>query len=220
MVILKSKKHVFWEALLVTVLIFGFGILLGIAFESTRINNFNDYYTSSEISLMDIVVFNSMIDSGSSSCEIIIKSELAFADKIYLEAKKLESFESIGRLSNSLWLLHKKYDLLRTLLWVSSTKISEKCPKSINSVVYLYEFNPKDLTQKATQSVWGKILSDLKNEHGKKVLLIPIAVDSALGSLDSIVSSFNITSYPVVIINNEHFFSKLESVKEIEKYLK
>ena len=52
---LKNQKRVFWEALLVTFVVFIFGILLGISYESIRVSDINDYYAKSEISLMDIL---------------------------------------------------------------------------------------------------------------------------------------------------------------------
>ena len=217
---LKSKKHVFWEALLVTILIFGLGLLFGSAFESLRIDKLNEYYSQSEVSLMDIIALDRLTDLDYSNCNILINSNLEFADKIYEEAKLLEKYDSSGRLSNSLWGVHKKYDLLRTFLWINSIKVSNKCKKDFHSLVYLYEYRSPDLAKQATQSVWSKILSDLKQEEGRNIVLIPIAVDSNLTSLNSLLKPLNITKYPVVVIDNKIIVSDLNSVDNLKKYLK
>jgi len=67
---------------------------------------------------------------------------------------------------------------LRTLLWINLIDIPDKCKKDVSVVVYLYEYKTEDLTEKATNRVWSKILFDLKQEMGNKIILIPIAVDS------------------------------------------
>lgn len=217
---LKSKKHVFWEALLVAILVFGLGLLFGSAFESLRIDKLNDYYSQSEVSLMDIVALNSLNDLKSSNCEILTNSNLEFADKIYEEAKLLEKYDSSERLSDSLWNIHKKYDLLRTFLWINNIKVLDKCKNNFHSLVYLYEYKSTDLAKQATQSVWSKILFDLKQQEGRSIVLIPIAVDSNLTSLNSLIKPMNITKYPIVIIDNKYFISELNSVDNLKKYLK
>ena len=51
--------------------------------------------------------------------------------------------------------------------------------------IYLYEYETEDLIKKATNRVWSKILFDLKQEMKDKIILIPIAADSDLTSLNS-----------------------------------
>lgn len=212
-----NTKNAIWEALLLTVVIFIFGLLVGVAYEMSNFNEINDYYSISEISLMDILALNNLIDSENSTCGALINSNLDFADKIYKEAKLLEQYESSGKITESIKLIHTKYDLLRTFLWISNNKVFQKCPDEFSSIVYLYEYNSQDLAQKATQNVWSKILFDLKQEQGKNVLLIPIAVDTDIISLEVLIEKFNISSYPVVIINNKKVITELKSVDELKK---
>jgi len=55
---LENKKRVFWEALILTVLIFVLGFLIGILFEDKRVDIIQDYYVASENSLMDVIALN------------------------------------------------------------------------------------------------------------------------------------------------------------------
>ena len=216
----KNTKNVFWEALLITMVVFILGILLGIAYEGSNLDRINDYYAVSEISLMDILALNDIMQMDDISCENLIQSNLDFADRIYEEARLLEKYEEAGKVSDNFKMAHKKYDLMRTFLWANTIKISDKC-SNISSVVYLYEFETRDLTKKATQNVWGKILYDLKQEFGEKIVLIPIAADSNLASLNTLLRKYNInlTDYPVVIINNEHIVDVLSTIEDLKSYL-
>ena len=217
----KSSKHAFWEALVLTVVIFVLGLLLGIAYEGNKLDEINEYYVLSEISLMDAFALTglSVTDVNNTSCEILVDSHIEFADKIYEEALLLERYEDSGKITDSLRLAHKKYDLLRTILWIETMKTLKNCNEDFSTVIYLYEFETKDLVQKATQRVWSRVLFDLKQEKGKDIILIPIATDSDLTSLNSLIENFDISGFPVVIINNEHIISEISSVEDLNKYL-
>lgn len=217
---LKNTKNVFWEALVLTVAIFIIGIFIGISFEESKLNEINQYYALSEIFLIDALALSSMADLNESSCENLIEYNVKFADRIYEEALLLEKYESSGKLTDDFLLVHQRYDLLRTLLWINSMKAEERCEGDFFTVVYLYEFRTSVLSQKAEQAVWSRILFDLKQEKGNEILLIPIAIDSDLTSLNALLSGFDIPSYPVVIIDNKHIISEIKSVDGLKPYLK
>lgn len=217
MVVLKSKKNVFWEALFVTIIIFVTGILLGFSLESSRLNQINNFYLQSEISLMDIFTFNNLIEMGA-DCNTLENQNILFADKIYGESKLLDQYEEVEKLSENTKITHQKYDLMRTLLWINVIKTKEQCKDSTNSVIYLYEFETEDLAQKATQKVWSRILLDLKETTGNNIILIPIAVNKEIYSLEALLNKYEINRYPVVIIN-DHVIENLESETKLQKYL-
>ena len=50
---LKSKKHVFWEALLITIVVFLAGLFLGMLIEAANSAKISSLYLQSEISLTD-----------------------------------------------------------------------------------------------------------------------------------------------------------------------
>lgn len=216
--ILTNKKRVFWEALFLTIVIFIFGMLIGISFESNKVEQIRQYYSYSEASIMDVFASNNLIDLNSANCSVLENSNFEFADRIYNEAVLLERYENSGKITDGMILEHKKYDLLRTLLWINEMKTSEKCGRNYSVVVYLYEYQPEDLAQKATQNVWSKILVDLKNKYGHDVLLIPIAIDSDLVSLNSLIDKYEIENYPVLIIDNNEIVEKLSSVDDLDGY--
>ncbi|MCF7910477.1 hypothetical protein K9L16_02285 [Candidatus Pacearchaeota archaeon] len=215
---LKSRKHVFWEALFVTLIIFITGLLLGIWIESLRISTINEYFAESEILLMDTIALNNLFDMEKINCSRMIKLNIKFADRIYEEARQLEQYEGSERLSEGLKIAHKRYDLMRTLLWINTFELETLCSENPITVVYLYELETEDLAQKATQNVWSRILSDLKEKKGNEILLIPIATDRGISSLNSLIENYEINSSPVVIIENEIVLEKLTSVEELEKY--
>jgi len=216
---LKSKKNVFWEALLVTILIFVLGIFLGIGFEKRNINIIESYYAQSEISMMDMFVLQNLIETGEYDCDELVGATINFADKVYEEALLLEPYENSNILTNNIVLSHKKYDLLRAFVWVNSLKISEKCPNKFTPIIYLYEYNTKDIAKIATQKVWSRILSDAKEKYGSEIILIPIAVDNNLSSVDVIVGKFNVEKFPAIIIGEKAILNDLTSSENLKIYI-
>lgn len=213
-----NKKNVFWEAFILTCVIFILGLLAGTFIESNHLQSVNDYYAQAEVSLIDSLALSNSLNSGE-SCSNMINSSITFADNIYKQAEILEQYESSGKITNSMRIAHAKYDLMRTILWQNLMTIQEKCPEKFNYIIYLYEYNPQDLNQKATEQVWSRILSNLKQEEGNNVILVPIAVNSGLSSLDAIVKQFNITKFPAVIINDNQTIYNLQSANDLRKYL-
>ncbi|MEM4325772.1 MAG: hypothetical protein QXU40_00530 [Candidatus Pacearchaeota archaeon] len=214
-----DSKNAFWEAFLVTLAVFVIGIFVGASYEYGRSSKIKESMFLSEQSLIDMFILSKITNSKTINCETIVKSELKLADDIYKDALLLERYESTEKIIDELEKVHRKYDLLRTLLWVDFREIPDDCKKNISSIVYLYEYKTKDQVKKAKSGVWSKVLLEVKNEMGDKVILIPIAVDSNISSLDVLVSKFNISEFPLIILNDREIIYELTSSEEIKEHL-
>ena len=214
---LKSKKNVFWEALLITIVVFLAGLFLGMLIETTNTSKVSNLYLQSEISLTDAAAASSLSEDKDIDCEIIKENQIQFANQIYQEAKLLEEYEASGKLTDSMELLHKKYDLLRTLLWTSNQKSLDRC-SNYNLIVYLYEYENENTEIKAIQNVWSKILLEIKTEN-HDTLLLPIAVDQDLTSLNLLIEKHQVQKFPALIVNNDKILYDLENTATIYNLL-
>ncbi|MEM0465850.1 MAG: hypothetical protein QXW97_04100 [Candidatus Pacearchaeota archaeon] len=219
---LNSQKHVFWQALLVTFLIFLIGIFFGVILENFRIGKIDDLYQKSEINLLDIKLQTEIYSMGNFNCEVAVNENFEFAERIYKEALLLERYQSASNLKEDLNTRHRKYDLLRANLFLNSLMIKEKCNESYKNVVYLYKMNNQTLDIKAKQNTFSKLLYELKKKMGNSILLIPIAGDNNLVSVNLIMDKFNITKddLPVILINEKIKVKDLQTIEELEKYFK
>ena len=215
--IFKNDKHVFWQALLIALLIFTFGLLIGILVETWRQSTIEDLYVQAELQFMDLRIQNELFDISEISCGNAINENLKFADQIYFEALILKDLEESQTLTKALKLQHKKYDLLRTLLWVNSIKIKKRCG-NFSTVVYLYEYNP-DIEKRAQQTVFSRVLGEIKDRQQENIILIPIAGDIGLVSTQTLMSEYNVTSLPVVIVDEEHLFYESGDLESLEALL-
>lgn len=206
----KSKKHVFWEALLVTVLIFLMGFLFGVYIEGRNFNKISDYATNSEINLLDGMILVQMSEDLNVSCNLLKRENIKFADRIYEEARLLEKYEESGKITESMKIMHRKYSLLRTLAWKSNSNVIDKC-NNYDLVVYLYEYDPESLDIRATQMVWSNKLLDVKKENSDMILL-PIAINQNISSLNIMLEEYKIDSFPAIIVNNKDILYSLDDL--------
>lgn len=212
------SKHSFWEALIITAFIFGLGILIGIFIENSRTQSVADLYLNSEISLLDAKLQPEIFSLGGVSCQDLISYNLQFGDKIYSDAKLLEKYENSNQITSSIVEQHRRYDILRAVFWVNSIEIKQKCNTPFHTVVYLYDYNVKNVEEASLQSTFSAYLSQLKEKGGKDIVLIPIAMDLNLTSIDLMAKKFGINQTSI-IIDEKKIVTSVEDLPNIPKYL-
>lgn len=211
-----NSKHAFWQALIFAIIVFSIGLIMGFFLEQNRTEKIELNLLNSEINLLDEQIRSRAIENLKINCEISKSNMIAFADKIYEEAILLEEYDQSAKFSDNLKILHKRYDLLRVLLWLESVQFKEKCEDEIHNVVYIFEYNTEDLTQKATQASISRLLSDIKQKHGNKIILIPIAGNLDISSVNTILEKYKINSLPAIIIDEEKIIYGLPTFEELE----
>jgi len=217
----QNQKHVFWIALLLTIFIFSAGILLGFMIENWRTSNIVSLYQQSELDLLDIRIQNDIYSLNKINCQTVVEENIKFADRVFEEAKLLEKYSESSRLSDTIILQHKKYDLLRTLFWMNAIKLKEKCKADYHNVVYIYDYQNPSIEIEAKQDVFSKLLQELKDKKGNKIMLIPIAGDNNLISVDLLMDLYGIkeNDLPVILIDEKIKITDIKNVEDIEKYL-
>jgi len=214
-----SNRNIFWEALILAIFIFASGILLGYLMESSRTGKIISLYQQSELDMLDIKIQESIFSLQSINCDSFLNETINFADRIYDEAKMLQDYEGSSKLTSGIILQHKKYDLLRALLLANSIKLNERCPNKIKLVVYFYEYNPENMDKESLQKVFSKKLEETKAKFGNSIILIPIAGNLNINSINYLLKQYNIESLPTVFIKNNTKLTTIEQLNNIENYL-
>jgi len=215
-----KNRNVFWQAFVLAVLIFGLGMLLGYVLELNRTSTIITLYQQTELDLMDNKIQDNIISLKTIDCNGFFDELINFANGIYEQAKLLDKYDEANQLSQGIILQHKKYDLMRTDLWVNSIKLKEKCNSSFDTLVYFYEYDSKNLNTKSEQQAFSSKLSEIKSNMGNRIILIPIAGNLNMSSINYLMRVYNVTSLPAIIINEKFKIDSLEGLKEIENHLK
>lgn len=214
-----KTRYIILEALLVSVFIFTFGILVGIFIENARTNSLEQNSIEIETNILDAKLLSDLIDS--SDCNLAIKENIAFADNVFGEAILLNKYEESNQLTESVKLQHKKYDLLRAIIWVNSIKIKERCNTNYHNVVYIYKYEHVNLNDNAKQAAMSNLLSEIKAEKGDQILLLSFSGDNDLPSINLLRDKYNITQeeLPVILIDEKTKITNIQTKSELEKYL-
>jgi len=215
----KSQKWTFLYALILTLMVFNFGIFMGYMLEQSRINKINMWYLEAEMDLLDLRIQGEAFDLMDLNCEILVEENIKFADKIYEKALIIDKYEKASRINNEIIFQHKRFDLLRTLLWINSMKIKERCNSSYHNLVYFYQYNDPSIEQKSKQKVFSNFLSEIKQEKGRAIMLIPIAAYNDIPAINILLDKFEIKELPVILIDEKFKIDKLEDLENIKDYL-
>ena len=216
------QKDVFWKAAIITFIVFILGVTLGSFMESSRINKIKDEYRLVEVELADTKLQSSYFQILSPEfCDITIKENLNFADRVYAQGLKIERYENANKLNDENQLLYEKqrYALFKIEFWLNSIYLKKECKANYTNVVYFYLDKPT-LIEKPKQGSVSLILKDLKEKYGQKMMLIPIPLDLDLATINVIKTAYNITLAPTILINEEHKLEGLHSYEEIEEKIK
>ncbi|MBS3092794.1 hypothetical protein J4466_05240 [Candidatus Pacearchaeota archaeon] len=212
-----NNKNAFWQALIFTIIIFVVGFIFGFFLEVFRGDKMELVLLNSEINLLDEQLRANTGDYFNITCNETKEGLFNFADRIYYEAIKLEKYENSERFSETLFLIHKRYDLLRMMLWSESIKAKKECTSDFHTVVYLYEYDIEDLGKQSKQVFFSRLLFDLKTKNPDKILLIPLAVNTELDSVNLSVRNYNISTYPVIIVDEKKIFIDVIKFDDFER---
>ncbi len=217
--IIHNQKRIFLYALLLTFLVFNFGIFMGYMLESSRIDKINTMYLNAEMELLDQMTQKDSLDVLDLDCNLLLEENIKFGDKIYKEALVIQRYEDANIISDDIVFQHKRFDLLRALFWINSIKIKQKCSSDYHDIVYFYKYNDPSIEQESKQAFFSNLLGELKQKSGNKLMLIPIAGDNDIPSINLFIKKYNITEFPTILIDEKTKMTEIENVEEIEKYL-
>jgi len=152
------------------------------------------------------------------NCEIALEENIAFADRLYDEGLIIQKYEDINQITEDLLSEKKRYVLLKTELWLNSIILKNKCKEPIHTLVYAYSNFPGQ-AKRAEQEAISNVLKEIKDKKGDKVILVPIAGDMGLRTIELLLKIYDINYLPSIIIDEEHILEGFHNPEEIEKYL-
>jgi|TARA_B100000315_G_C14574531_1_gene587275 hypothetical protein len=218
--IINNRFRIFVESFLITLVIFITGVSIGFYVENYRTSEIVEGYKLNEIRALDLKLQNyyyQIMDRG--ACESAIEQNFIFADQIYDEGLRLEQFEEANQVTDEILIEKKRYVLLKTELWINSILLKQKCNGDFDTVVYLYSNEPTNTFIVAQQKMISNILKDLKEEHGNKIILLPIAGDLKLNIINLQMEIYGVPSLPSIIINERYVLEGFHNQEELERYI-
>lgn len=206
----------FWKALVLTVVVFLLGVFLGFALEKNRISDIEKEFQRIDLQWNDAKLQTLYYQNLEPRfCDSAIKENLEFADKVYNEGLRIESYDKANFLTNDLELEKKKYALLKVEFWLNSIVLKEKCKAKYANLVYFFA-DDADIETEAEQDTQAEILKDLKEKYGKDLMLIPLPIDSDISMINVMKETYDISKTPTILVNEKIKLDGLQSFDELE----
>ncbi len=207
----------FWKALVLTVVVFLLGVLLGFALERNRIGDIEKEFQKIDLQWNDAKLQTLYYQNIEPKfCDSAISENLGFGDKVYKEGLKIEDYDRASFLTSDLELEKKKYALLKVEFWLNSIVLKEKCNADYVNLVYFFANDP-DFSVETEQDTQAEILKDLKEKYGKTLMLIPLPIDLDISMINIMRETYDIKKTPTLLINEK---IKLEGLQDIEDVAK
>ncbi|MEM5814666.1 MAG: hypothetical protein QXD77_02520 [Candidatus Aenigmatarchaeota archaeon] len=208
---------ILWKAAVLTVVIFIVGILVGAFMDISRVSEASGRLTEIDLQWNDARLQALYSDSknDTASCEAAIKANLDFNERIYAEGRTIERYEAINRFAPQLVYEKKRYALLQLEFWLNSLELKKRCGADYTVLAYFYSHYNQSLEM--DQKLQSAVLTQLKEECGNAVLLVPLPSDMGLSSIELVKKNYGISSAPSILVNEEKVLSGVQSLSDLGK---
>ena len=209
-----NYKKIIFISLVVTILIFLAGLLLGLSLDDTRISDLIDNLNKNELNSESYLVEQDFIKNlGGDLCELsspridVLSSELAELGQL------LTKYEARGILRTSEYeYLKRKYFLMEIKTYTLFINLKKDCNYGFDTILFFYDQNDQGSINQ------GYILDSLV-ETQKNLHIFSFDRNFEEPALKTLLLHYNITTSPSLIIDNEIKKEGLTGLEEIKGLL-
>jgi len=211
----EAKKHYdfnkYVAAFAIATLMFILGITFGAYLANEKVSAINEMQDSLRLEVMSIELQNILFQDNPCSDSVI-----PLEQKLEDITSKITSMEnSLGKENKKVLEIKKYYSLIETNHYLLMKDRKEKCNSGYSLVLFFYS----NKNNKLESEKQGYVFDNLKVKYTTdKIKVYSFDTDLDLDIIKTLVSFYNVTTTPTVIINGE----KLEGFKskeEIEKFI-
>jgi hypothetical protein len=201
----KVSKNKYLIALLITCAVFVFGLLLGLAIESSRLELIEDKNLEQKIDFNSLQIQYQLVNlfGEEKNCDALKKTFEISVENLENTRKKLEAYEKDSSINKKEFrILKREYTLAQLNFWLLTEKTKDICGLEHATLFYFYADD--SLCKECGDQAY--ILTNLKNHF--KGSLLNFAFDSQLTEeplIKILKQTYNIAAYPSLIINGEKF---------------
>lgn len=189
---------------IITLLIFGLGLTLGMIIDNYRYNIIEEVNMEQEVRYLSLQSQYLYLNSfGSYNNCPILSGALKFtiedlSDSLSEVIASEEEKQDNGARKN---IIMRRYLLDNLRYWLLAKESKDRCNLDIVPMLYFYSTSCPSCPNQ------GTILTHFKNLFGEQVLVFPINLDfrNQETMVEIVMNQFNITKYPTLVIDNKKY---------------
>ena len=200
----KISKDKYIVAGIITFLIFSLGLTLGFILEDHRYSLIDDINQEQNADYMSLQLQSIYLNSFSeyNNCPILATTLKKTVEDLSNSLSKVIAFEEENDISESRRnVIMRRYALDNLRYWLLAKESKTKCNLDIVPIMYFYA------TECPSCPNQGTVLTYFKKLFGEQVLVFPINLDlrEEEPMVEIVMSQFEITKYPTLIIDNKKY---------------
>lgn len=218
------QSDVFWKAAALTAIVFIAGIQFGVWLDEGRLREIEQTLTESDLLFNDIrlqtLFYDSFLSKSSEFCTIAEAANLAYNNRIYQEGLRIERYELANRFTPGMLQDRRRYALQQLQFWTNALKIKDMCGSDYSTILHLWQYDTKNVSEiELPQKLQSATLLELKERCGPRLMLSNAPIDLNLTSVDFIVSNYNISKMPALIIDEATVLQGFTNITELQAYI-
>ena len=195
--------NIFFKSLIGLFIILLITFNLSFWVENTSYSKLRTSLESTYIDFNEQLILNEIIDSeGASVCNILPESNTNFIDSVYYYGNVIQTTEDTTLFFSDLENEKRNYSVLKLRIYLNAIKIKETCNEDYDIVLHFFKDN-ENREERRNQPIVSAILLDAKKKCGKDLVLVPMAMDLGIPSIDFILEKYGITEDSSILINQE-----------------
>lgn len=204
------KKHV--AALIITLLIFTIGILIGLKISDSRITTITNAARLQRAQFESLQLQYAYLNAAENTTCIVFRSTLD--QNVYdLENARLKLESYLKETEDEEFLIAKReYMITELRYWILANQAKKICKEDTVSILFFYK-KEEICSDCSTQ---GTILTYLKERFKDRLLIFSLDIDTNEPMINILKNTFNITQAPSVVIE-ERLFEGLTVKEEIQQ---
>ncbi len=188
---------------IISSIVFFVGLFVGFAIGGEKISILEESINDLQQEIQEINMQFNILDvmNESASCDFL----LSMADKMESQAsslgKRLEQMEVEGKIMTEEYTkLKKDYMLVLMNDWITIEEIKRRCETNITTVLYFYSNRYCPLCEEQ-----ASVLNYYKSILGTGIMIFALDTDLNMTIINSLLNTYDITSYPSLLINGNVF---------------
>ncbi|MBD3361492.1 hypothetical protein GF358_01740 [Candidatus Woesearchaeota archaeon] len=206
-----AKKRFFFTIVLLLILVFSLGIILGNSLSNPELKEINKIISNSELSTESYLIEQELFSGFEKNCDLSRIRLSSLSSELWQLGKLLASptaQEDLGRYNYNF--LKRKYHLMQIKTFVLYHQLKEECDPDEKVILFYFSRNDPDSLEQ------GKILDRIVKDFGAHVFAIERAYSSEIVFLEQY---YDVSVSPSLIIDYEFKKEGLTSYDELKKLL-
>ncbi|MBU2576600.1 MAG: hypothetical protein KKF50_02670 [Nanoarchaeota archaeon] len=208
----KDKKRYLWALIIATVLFF-------LVIQASTFISYLEFERVA--SLQDPIsykIFENKLEYSLFDKDICVEDSFKeISEDLKYQGQLIGQLEKKFGINDPRVIFRKKFYTLVQIEHFEFTKvINEECNRSINSILFFYSNKKVDLDN---SEGLGNILSVVYQKNDENLVLYSLDLNLDSNIIGNLKEKYNVGEEPLIIVNEDQRFTKIDNISEIERYL-